>query len=329
MRHVLLFTALLCSPTLSRAQTADNKAGADVLFDEGKKLLAAGDIDHACPKFEASLKLADQLGVRLNLADCYEKQGKTASAWAEFREAASRAEKKGDKRAVFAHQREDALAPKLVKLEIDVPANSRVPGLTVRRDGAPVPAEVFDTPFPINPGGYTVDASAAGFKTWSARVDASKAGETVKIEVPRLEAAPEAPKPIEPKPSGALAKPEGGDEEPQVIDRSEARHSRHVLGITVAASGVAAIGTGVVLGLVAKSKWDSASAHCVNDLCDATGVQINKDAKLYGNIGTVVGGVGLAAVAVGAVLYVTAPSARKVVEHASIDAHGVTLTFGF
>lgn len=67
----------------------------------------------------------------------------------------------------------------------------------------------------------------------------------------------------------------------------------------------------------------------MNDLCDATGVQINKDAKLYGNIGTVVGGVGLAGVAVGAVLYLTAPSARHVVEHASIDAHGVTLTFAW
>ena len=88
------------SPVVAAAQSSSgDKAAADALFDEGKRLLAAGDTAQACAKFETSMKLFDQLGTRLNLADCYEKVGRTASAWAEFREAASLATKRGNRRA--------------------------------------------------------------------------------------------------------------------------------------------------------------------------------------------------------------------------------------
>jgi len=176
VRHALVAILSLC-PALAAAQNADNKAAADALFDEGKRLLAAGDVDHACPKLEASLQLLDQLGVRLNLADCHERQGRTATAWAEFRAAASQADKRGDARATYARQRTDALAPRLVKLQISVPAANQLPGLTVKRDGAAVPSEAFDTPLPVNPGGYTIDASAPGHQAWSTRAEPKKPGE--------------------------------------------------------------------------------------------------------------------------------------------------------
>ena len=85
VRHALVAILWLC-PALAAAQDASNpKVAADALFGEGKRLLAEGDVDHACAKFEASLQLLDQLCVLLNLADCHERQGRTATAWAEFR----------------------------------------------------------------------------------------------------------------------------------------------------------------------------------------------------------------------------------------------------
>jgi hypothetical protein len=114
-----------------------------------------GDVDLACPTFEASLKILDRLGVRLNLADCHERQGLTASAWAEFREAASWADKHSDARAAYARQRANALTSRLVKLQVSVPPTNQLPGLAVRRDGVAVPREAFGSPFPVNPGSYT------------------------------------------------------------------------------------------------------------------------------------------------------------------------------
>jgi hypothetical protein len=319
-----LIAAILLASAVAHAQpSSESKAAADTLFDEGKKLLAAGDVAHACPKFEASLKLVDQLGVRMNLADCYEKAGRTASAWAEFREAASQATKRGDARAKFATDRADALAPTLVKLQVDVPQTSRVPGLVVRRNGGAIPAEVYDSATPVDPGTYRIDASADGFKTWTQSVEVSKPGQTSTIEVPKLEANPEAP-----KPPPVVTKPEVNEEpvvsSPETIAK---RHRRHVLGIGIGAGGLAAIGIGIGLGLEARSKWNSVGPHCdANHVCDSTGTQINHDARLYGNIGTGFAIAGGVAIAAGAVLYLTAPS---VVEHANVEvgAHGAAASF--
>jgi hypothetical protein len=94
---------------------------------------------------------------------------------------------------------------------------------------------------------------------------------------------------------------------------------------------VAAVGAGVVLGLEARSKWGSVGMHCdANHVCDATGASINHDARLLGNVGTIVGGVGVAALITGTVLYLTAPAARTVIEHARLDvdrSSGVRIGF--
>lgn len=306
-RHTLIALLWLC-PALAAAQNAsDTKAAANELFDEGKRLVATGDVDHACGKFEASLQLLDQLGVRLNLADCHEQQGRTATAWAEFREAGSQADKRGDPRAAYARQRADALTPRLVKLQISVPPASQLPGLAVRRDGAAVPREAFGSPLPVDPGSYTIDASAAGYLAWSTQVEVKNSGEIVMVEVPRLAVAP------------------------AIVDRAPQR-SRHGLGLGVGAGGMAVVGVGIALGLEARSKWGSVGTHCdANHLCDAMGVSINHDARLLGNAGTIVGGVGLAALITGTVLYVTAPAARPVIEHAHLEAgegSSVQIRFG-
>jgi len=59
------------------AQSAQQQAAARTLFEEGKRLLGEGKVEQACGKFEGSLKLSPKLGTRLNVADCYERMGKT------------------------------------------------------------------------------------------------------------------------------------------------------------------------------------------------------------------------------------------------------------
>ena len=76
------------------ASLAD-KAAAQSLFDEGRKLMSAGKYADACPKLAESQKLDPGVGTQFHLADCYEKLGQTASAWAGFLEAASAAKSMG------------------------------------------------------------------------------------------------------------------------------------------------------------------------------------------------------------------------------------------
>jgi len=84
-------------------------------------------------------------------------------------------------------------------------------------------------------------------------------------------------------------------------------------------AGVVGLGVGTVLGFRAKAKWDDAGKHCAGEVCDAMGVAINRDARSLGTTGTIVGGIGLAAVAAAVVIYVTAPPAQAVVEHAGLE----------
>src|SRR5437764_5986851 len=82
---------------VGRAQDGMTKATAEALFEDGKRLASAGEYAAACPKFAASQKLDPAVGTALNLADCYEKLGRTACAWAEFRSAEAGARSIGSK----------------------------------------------------------------------------------------------------------------------------------------------------------------------------------------------------------------------------------------
>src|SRR5258705_6614820 len=71
--------------------SATERATAEALFQQGTELMSEKRFAPACEKFEGSQQLDPALGTMLRLADCYDRVGRTASAWAEFREATSMA----------------------------------------------------------------------------------------------------------------------------------------------------------------------------------------------------------------------------------------------
>src|SRR5258708_3956605 len=97
------------SPSRSLPQPPPAEARADTLFTAAKQLRAGGQVADACPMFAESKRLAPAVGVTLYLADCYERLGRTASAWDQFRDAERLAHERGDeKRASVAHGRAQA-----------------------------------------------------------------------------------------------------------------------------------------------------------------------------------------------------------------------------
>jgi tetratricopeptide (TPR) repeat protein len=111
------------------AQGHDNRSAALALFEQGRELAAEGNHAAACDKFGAAAKLAHSAGTLLNLGDCYERTGRTASAWAAFRDAAGAAQRTGrDAEESEARRRQDALQPMLSHLRIDVPDALRIAG---------------------------------------------------------------------------------------------------------------------------------------------------------------------------------------------------------
>ena len=132
--QALFIAAVALVPARAYAQGAGKQAAAQVLFEDAKKLMAKGDYAAACQKFADSQQDDPAPGTQYNLADCYEKNGQTASAWATFKSAAAsyRAHNRADWEAK-ARDRAKTLEPKLSKLTLVVPPD--VTGIEVRRDG--------------------------------------------------------------------------------------------------------------------------------------------------------------------------------------------------
>jgi hypothetical protein len=313
---------VLATAQTSRAQKAspgggsNDKVAAEALFEQGRALVAQGKYAEACPRFADSERLDPSSGTLLNLANCYEKLGRTATAWATYREAASAASaaSRADYLAI-AQRHADALVPKLAKLTATV--TQAVDGMVVRRDGVEMPRSEWGAPIPIDSGSHTVEAEAPGYKTWSTDVDVPKDGAIVTVAVPALEAAPvqAAPTPASattaaPPTEGPGLGAAGGTETPP----DSLGGGQRVTGIVIAAVGIAGLGASAVFAVLAKNTYNDSLGNCQPSnpgLCNGTGVSQRNDARTDGNVASVAFGVGAAALVGGAVVWLTAPRASS------------------
>src|SRR5262245_20033030 len=121
----VLVAVALASLALGLAAPAAAQDDPAKLQEEAKKLLAEGKTSEACDKLEQSTKLAQKSDTMLELAQCHEKENKTATAVAEYKEAATLAHKeKRYDREKTAKMRILMLEPKLPKLIVAVAAET-------------------------------------------------------------------------------------------------------------------------------------------------------------------------------------------------------------
>jgi hypothetical protein len=177
---------VVISPSLARADGNDtDRQIAQSLFDDGRTLLEAGRYTEACPKFAESQRLDPGGGTLLNLALCHELEGKTATAWTEFREALSIAVRDDRKdRQELANGHITALAPKLTKLTVAVPDAIAARDPEVTLDRSRLPAAAWNTEIPLDPGEHRIAVSAQGLPRWETSVATLEAGHTYRVDVP-------------------------------------------------------------------------------------------------------------------------------------------------
>jgi hypothetical protein len=162
MQRLAIITCILLAASRVHAQSNDSTALAEQLFNQGRELAHANHWAAACPKFEASYRYDPTLGTRLNLATCYEKLHKLASAWAHYRGAAELAGKMGDtERRDYALKHAAALEPRLPKLTITAPA-SLPDRFAVTRDNITLDTAALGGPLYVDPGVHEIRATAPG-----------------------------------------------------------------------------------------------------------------------------------------------------------------------
>jgi serine/threonine-protein kinase len=279
-------------PTQSTAGTAESAA--ESLFVEGKRLVAAGSFAEGCAKLAESERLAPAAGTLLNLADCYEKNGQTASAWVTFRQAAALAQRFG--RQAWADQatsRAGLLESHLSTLTVQVDPIAAPPGLEITCNDVAVAPTTWGLAVPLDPSHLRIEAHAPNRGTWSTTVTLDAAHPHIVVTVPPL----------------ALAATAPGVESHETLTPPTHGSTQRVAAASSFGVGIVGLGVAGALLLGARGKQDQAEGEH-----GPAQTQDSRAAVQQGNVaeGIAIGSVAM--VAAGVLLWVTIPkSPAKVV----------------
>jgi hypothetical protein len=276
----------------AQADKLEDEAAARALFDQAVAEMAAKQYTAACPRLEEVTRLIPEgIGAHDKLGECYEAVGKLASAWSQYDNVVALAAKAGQfDRSKEAAAKAGALKGQVATLTLQVPSNVRsIRGISIARDGAPMPESQWGQAVPVDPGAHEVEITAPGHERSKKQVEVPTNGVKVIYEV-------SAPALLRAAPTAA----------PSPVQR--------ILGIAVIGVGAAGVGVGAVLGGLAIGKKDESNqqGHCdAQDRCDDVGFALRSDARSLGTGSTaalIAGGVLLAG---GVVLFFTAPAAAE------------------
>jgi tetratricopeptide (TPR) repeat protein len=283
------FSLALSLLLLAATARADDRAIAEQAFEQGRELMAAGRYAEACQKFEAAAGLSPTAGVRLNLAECYTRLGRLASAWAKADEALAIAERASDAAAAdLARRQKAALGPRLSHLIVSVDAGPAPPKVTL--DGKPLPEGVWGTSLPVDPGDHAVVARRASGETWSRTVTVGEEGGSASVTVPAAQ--------------GLRARAEEGPQD------GRGWSSTRTLALVSGGLGVVGLGIGAGFALDAAAKKSQYEQHqqagrCVDTQC----VTISQGAVASATVSTVAFTAGAVLSAAGVTLWLLSPSA--------------------
>lgn len=295
--------ALAMTGGLSGEAAADSKA-ADKAFRRGKKLQQQKNYAEACPAFEESFKEDPAIGAMLNVARCYEEWGKLVTALESYQEAYKLARGTKDERAPQIKDLVEELEKKVPVVIVTLPKGRLAPpGLVVTLDGTELAAEQLDEPLRVESGAHTIVTRSDETEEQTMEITAI-AGKKMTVEL-------------------VIDAKKESDEEPVVVARKKKKapaeasapgRTRRLLGMGVGGAGVVAMGVATFVALDARSDYRAAfDGNCDPDSlqCTPGASKTTNDARSRANVATVIGGIGLAAVVTGAVLYFSAPEGKR------------------
>jgi hypothetical protein len=301
----------LFTETVHAQRSPADKAAAEGLFDQGLALMREARFREACVRLEQSQALDRGIGTMLYLADCYDQLGRTASAWALFREAASEARAAGQAdRAQSANERARELEPKLARLSVETSPGGALPGLVFSIDGTAQPLGMWGVALPIDPGEHKIEARAPGYTPWSTDAQVAPV-QALTVTIPLLSrdlSAATAAAPVEAKAAPSAGPVARADAANTRADALPAKRSALTKGLAfgIGGAGVVAAGVGIVFGVQAINKNNDAKDYCPGGgtRCnDRRGVSLTEDAQSAAKLANplIIGGAVLAAA--GVVLY--------------------------
>lgn len=290
LRSAAVFTfvtsmLVACVADGQSGQTSAGKAAADALFAEGRALASQGKYAEACEKFTESERFEPSAGTSLNMGECHEKLGRTASAYGAFGEAKRMAALRQDtEREAYAAERQAALEPHLSKIALSIP--KQVLGVQVFLDGQALGPGAIGTAIPVDPGKHSVRAIASDKPAFEKVFEVQKGPLTMAVEV------------VFPGDKPAI----------------EAWSPLRKVGLVVGATGVVSVLVGGGFGIGAIVKNNASKENCLPEnagSCSEEGVRLRNQAGTFADVSTGTLLAGGALVGVGMGLFFLAGSSAK------------------
>lgn len=305
LRHSIVVALLLATPCVSAfaQERPDSRSMAQSLFDEGRLLMEAGELELACKKLEESQAIDPGVGTQLNIAYCYEQVGRSASAWAAYVEAESAARAAGQsEREEYAHERALELAATIPKLTLGLSSSAKsLAKLEVTINGQAVGASTFGTAIAVDPGDYTLFARSPGYQAWSTTLHV-RTGVDSGVVIPAL-------RPLQQR---SAAQNESSQPRARTSATSPTNTTRRSVSLALGSAGLVGVVVGGALALDAKSRYDRAvDTSCAAGKCSEWAVEQAQAARTQGNWATGASLLGSALLASGVVLWLTAPEASS------------------
>ena len=303
-------------------------------------MLRAKEYKEACAKLETSQRIEPAVGTLLYLGECYDRLGRTASAWATFREASSLAQSSGQAdRARVATERAAKLEPNLAYLAVAVAA--LVPDMVVRRGGEVIKLDLFGVSIPADPGEINIEVSAPGYEPFTTTTTLA-ARDRRTVTIPPLTAIPGSAKKDE-KPE-VLPAPEIAQKQPLAEPHESitptpppsGSNTGRVVGLVIGGAGLVGVGIGSYFGIRAYQKNNDAKDkyRCSDDEClDARGLSVTDDALEQARFSNIAFAAGGGLLAVGIIVYALSPgrseSALRVTPSVASNGAGLHVQGGF
>lgn len=313
------------TPTQSRAQ--NNEAIAESLFHEGKKLYNEKRYAEACQRLDQSHRADPAGGTVLLLAMCYERLGRSSSAWAKYSEALALARRDGrSDREQKAQEAMAALEPQLTYVTVTLePEAKSISNMAFELDGNHIPL-LIDAKVPVDPGEHTLVVKATDYEPFTHQFSVTEQGATVNVRVPGLKPVEKAISPVTPAPTTTTATDNRTvTQPPQLEPKSNAtRTVAYVLG----GAGIVAAGVGGYFAWHAKRLDNDADQKCPDRQCDnSKAVEWSRDAVSEAKLASWLAGAGGAAiVTAGAMLIFGGNSSPNVAASAIVLPSGGALS---
>jgi hypothetical protein len=285
------------------------------LFDKGVAEMESGNYQVACPALEESQRIDPRAGTLFASAECQAKWGKLASAVARYEDyigwvlrLPTDQQARHRDRVTTSQAQVSRLKPTVPTLTLRLVAGAPN-GTTIKRDGVVLQGAALGLALPVDPGEHVLSVQAPGGPERIVKVEiALSQNRLIELEAPPVPNSASAPDSVG-KPAEPAAPALATSTEPSV----ERGSSRRTIAYAVGGLGLVGLVTGGVTGALVLSKKGTITDNCDGSICrNSAGYDAARSAKTLATVSTVGFGVGLAGVAVSAILLLSGtPSDRR------------------